>query len=221
MMRKGHIGVALACCALIGVTACGSGKASVGTFVPKGSQAAGAGSSADAAASSVPPLARFPFPSDVHIEFQTPLPSDPQQAAAVRTDENFQLAYYYAVYSNGKDMSVLSYVSSSAPSVQTATTASVERNRAESFKGTTRFYQTAVAVPQGAPTNLTVTSCVNDAQMLSTDRKTGAVVPGQSTAPEKTVFLETDTLAPAGSGWKIVATEPTFYPQGAAKECVP
>jgi hypothetical protein len=221
MMRKGHIGTALVCGAVISVAACGGSSGSVGTFVPKGSQDAGSRSGDTSVSSSVAPLAHFPFPSSVHFQFQTPLPPDPQEAAAVRADEDFQLAYYYAVYSAGKDMSVLSYVSGLAPSVQTATRASVEQNRADSFLGTVRFYSTSVTVPPGAPTNFTVTSCVDNARMLSTDRRTGAVIPGQSTAPDKTVFLESDTLAPAGGSWKIVATSPAYYPNGAAKECYP
>jgi hypothetical protein len=171
--------------------------------------------------SSVASLAHFPFPASIHFQFQTPLPSDSREAAAVRADQDFQLAYYYAVYSDGKDMSVLSYISSSAPSVQTATITGVDRNKADSFTGTTRFYDTTVSVPRGAPTNLTVTSCVDSARMFSTSRRTGAVIPGQSTAPDKTVFLESDTFAPVGGTWKLVATFPVYYPQGAAKECYP
>lgn len=210
----------LLCGVLLGAAACGGGgHPASSTFVPKGSEAP-VSPQPSGSASGVPPLASFKFGPGVHFDFG-PLPSDPRQAAAARVDEDFQLAYYYAIYSDARDMTVLSYISGNAPSVRTADITAVDQNRSESFRGTTRFYDIRVVPVPGAPSDLTVQACVDDSRMFSTSRSTGKIVPGQSTAPDKSVFLASDTLAPHGGSWKIVATDPTFYPHGAAKECYP
>ena len=218
-MRKGRIGTALACAALAGVAGCGTSSSSVGTFVPKGSQAPGAQSSADTSVA-VPGLAHFPFPPTVRVEFQTPLPTDPQDASVVVTDENFQQAYYYSLYSEGGNQHFAPYIAS--PTVLTAVQAAVAPNFAqhERIRGTLRIFNTSVSGVAGAPSDLAVTFCGDNSQLTSISAQTGQVVPDGSGKTH--YFSQTDSYLPEKGGkWGLAAISTTFYPQGAAKECKP
>lgn len=219
-MRRGHIGTALACVALLGIAACGSSSGPVGTFVPKGSQAPGSQSSANTSAV-VPGLAHFPFPPSVHIEFQTPLPADPQEASVVVTDENFQLAYYYSLYSEGGNQHFAPYIAS--PTVLTAVQAAVAPNFAdhERIRGTLRIFNTSVSGVAGAPSDLAVSFCGDNSQLVSTSARTGQVVPDSAPANDH-YFSQTDSYLPEKGGkWGLAAISTSFYPKGPAKECKP
>lgn len=219
-MRKGHIGAALVCGAVIGVAACGGSSGAPGTFVPKGSEAPVSQSSADASVA-VPALARFPFPSSVHIEFQTPLPADPQEASVVVTDENFQLAYYYSLYSEGGNQHFASYIAS--PTVLTAVQAAVAPNFTghERIRGTLRIFGTTVSGVTGAPSDLAVSFCGDNSQLVSVSARTGQVIP-DSTPADQHYFRQTDSYLPdKGGKWGLAAISTTFYPNGPAKECKP
>jgi hypothetical protein len=87
--------VALMAVALMAVAGCGS--PAPGRFHPGGG-ASGAGD-----ATPVPSVSSVPFPASVQFSFETPLPADAGQAAVVVTDEDYQLAYYPAIYSLGTD----------------------------------------------------------------------------------------------------------------------
>jgi predicted small lipoprotein YifL len=207
---------ALAAAATTGVLALfssGCGSSGPEAFHPAGKVSAAPDSNSS--------LAKFPFPPDVHVEFQSPVPADPQQAAVVTTDRDFQLAFYYAQYSQGKDQRFNGYI---AP-IATALARVVQSNVApyavdhKSIRGTLRIYDTTVTPVPGAPQNLTVTNCVDDSQLPDIDTRTGKPIPDPS-APSYT--LESDAFKPMGGGkWGLIAISTSVYPQGNSKECKP
>ena len=167
-------------------------------------------------------LAHFPFPPDVHIEFQSPLPTDPQQAAAVITDRNFQLAWYYALYTVGKQVRFAPYISSRSELTHAEISLAQGTSDHLSFTGTLRFFDTTVQPAAGIPADLAVTSCGDNSRLLNTEPGTRKVVPDTTTPPDQHYFLQRDTYAPAGNGkWGLVADKVSFYPDGNAKECKP
>jgi hypothetical protein len=216
-MGKRCYGVLLGTVMLAGVTACASSSSPAGTFQPEG----GTTTPASANPAAVVAISRFPFPAGIHIEFQTPLPADPQQARAAASYEDYQLAYYYAIYSQGGNARYLSYLYSRDVPLVAAAQDSVRKYDAESFTGTLRFYGMTVGPTPGQPGGLNVTVCVNQQHLFSTDRATGKVIPGQSTSPAGNVSLETYSLDDLEGSWKIVAIVNTYYPHGAAKGCYP
>src|SRR5579875_717468 len=219
MMRKGCTGAALACAALFGVTACGSGGHPQ-TFVPGGSEPPTAQSTANAT-SAVPGLVHFPFPSSVHIEFQTPLPTDPQDESVVITDENFQSAYYYSLYSEGGNQHFAPYIAS--PSVLTSVQANVAQNFTghERIRGTLRIFDTSVSQVTGSAKDMAVTFCGDNSRLASVSAQTGRVVPDNTPANDH-FFSQTDSYMPTRGGkWGLVAISTTFYPNGQARECKP
>lgn len=216
-MRKGQMGTALMCGALLGVAACGASSGPAGTFVPKGSLAPAPSTDPSMA---IPGLARFPFPSSVHIEFQTPLAADPQDASVTVTDENFQFAYYYSLYSEGGNQQFASYIAS--PTVLSAVQANVAQNfaRHERIRGTLRIFDTSVTQVDGAPSDLAVSFCGDNSQLASISAQTGTVVP-DSTPANDHYFSQTDSYLPRNGKWALIAIATTFYPNGPAKECKP
>src|ERR1700754_515563 len=106
-MRNGLIGAVLAAAALMAAAGCGT-SSRAGTVVPQGSAAA----TPSPAGPGTPGLVHFPVPATVHIEFQTPAPADQQEQSVVRTDEDFQLAYYWSLYSEGGDQHFARYIAS-------------------------------------------------------------------------------------------------------------
>jgi hypothetical protein len=221
-MGKNRTAIVIISGMLITLTACAtasSSPGSAGSFAPGGGASVAAAS--PTAASTTSGVVHFPFPADVHIEFQTPLPADPQQAAAVVADDDYELAYLYAIYSDAKNMSVLKYVDRLVPATYTATVVAVDNQKSTAFTGTERIYDTTVQPTAGEPTELTVSSCVNSVALLSTNRSTGQIVPSQNSSPEQNVWLESDTLIPVSGAWKVIATNHLYYPHGTAKGCYP
>lgn len=166
-------------------------------------------------------LAGFRFPPDIHIEFQSPLPADPQQASVVATDRNFNLAFYYAQYSQGKDQRFNDYI----PPVATALARVVQSNVVpykvdhKSIRGTLRFYKTSVTPVPGAPQNRSVTSCVDYTHLTDTDARTGSP---RRDPNQPTYVLERDAFKPMGGGtWGLIGIFTNVYPDGNSKECLP
>jgi hypothetical protein len=205
--------MAVAAAALTFLAACGT--ATTQAFHPAGGDLTGASSQPVATAP-----AQFPFPADVHFDFTSPLPSDPAQAGAVLADENFQLAYYYAIYSQGKDLRYAGYIGNRLLLGSVQETLAREAAAHEGFTGTIVFSGTTV---QPAPWagQLTVSSCVDSSRLLDTDIRTGKL--RRTSAPAgHGHFLESDILArQKGGRWRVVGTDVTYYPHGQAKECTP
>jgi len=160
-----------------------------------------------------------PFGPNAHIEMTGWLPKDASLARAVLTDKDYQLAYLYAEYASGQSDDWAAYVS---PAMATALRAALSAQAVvtQSFKGTIRFFDLAVASAPGSSKDVDVSGCVDDAQALNTSAKTAAVLPGQSVS-DSDYYRYTDELAPVPGGqWQVVADyQPVYYPQ--VKECKP
>ncbi len=164
--------------------------------------------------------AQFPFPPDVHFGFTSPLPPDPTQAGAVLADENFQLAYYYAIYSQGKDHRYTAYIGNRLLLGSVQETLAREAALHEGFTGTIVFSRTAVQ-PAAWAGQLTVSSGVDRPRLLDTAIRTGKARRGGAAAGQS-YFLESDILArQKGGPWRVMGTDVTYYPHGQAKECAP
>jgi hypothetical protein len=214
MLRRRALG-ALATVAVTGVLAPACGSAPAQTFHPAGTASATPNPSAS--------LAQFPFPPSVHVEFQSAPPADPQQAAAVTTDHDFQLAFYYAQYSQGKDTRFNNYIAPIAKELAMVVQSNVAPYAVDhkSITGTIRFYDSTVQRVPGAPQNLTVSNCVDDSKLPDVDAATGKPIGGQP-PPGHYYTFESDTVKPLGGGkWGLIAITASAYPEGNAKECKP
>lgn len=202
---------------VVALTAAACGPSAPQAFHPAGKPSATPRPSQHAA------TAKFPFPADIHIEFQSPLPADPRKSAVLATDRNFQLAFYYAQYTQGKDTRFNDYI---AP-IAKAVAMSVQSNVApyivdhKTIRGTLRFYHTTVTPVAGAPQNMTVTNCVDDSRLPDINARTGRRIVG-SPPPGSYYTLESDAFKPLGGGkWALIAITTNVYPQGRSKECKP
>jgi hypothetical protein len=222
-MGKGLIGAALAAvaplAALLAVAGCGGSGHPAGTFVPQGSATAAPSSAGPA----TPGLVHFAFPASVHIDFQAPVPAGQPERSVVRTDENFQLAYYWSLYSEGGDQHFARYIAS--PTVLSAVQASVAQNFAqhERIRGTLRIYRTTVtpvAASSGTQGGLAVSFCGDNSRLTSVSARTGAVIPDQTPAAHHW-FSQTDSYTTRHGAWALASISTTFYPTGPARECKP
>jgi hypothetical protein len=209
---RGAAAGAIAAVALTCLAACG-------TAAPQAFHPAGGDLTAAPGPAATAP-ARFPFPADVHFVFTSPLPSGPAAASAVLADENFQLAYYYAIYSQGKDRRYAAYIGNRLLLGSVQMTLAKEAAAHEGFTGTIVF---SLAAVQPAPWagQLAVSNCVDNSKLLDTDIRTGKI--RRISAPAgHSHFLESDILASQKGGpWRVVGTDVTYYPHGQAKECAP
>lgn len=208
-------GWATATMSVVALTAAACGSSAPQAFHPAGKPSATPSKSAA--------TGQFPFPADIHIEFQSAPPMDPRQSAVLATDRNFQLAFYYAQYTQGKDTRFNDYI---AP-IARAVAMSVQSNVApyivdhKTIRGTLRFYRTTVEPVDGAPQNMTVTNCVDDSRLPDINARTGERIVG-SPAPSSYYTLESDAFKPLGGGkWGLIAITTHVYPQGQSKECKP
>jgi hypothetical protein len=214
-MRPRRAGVALAAPILLLAAACGSQR--VGVYHPTGVLAA---ASPAAASVSPPRVALDPFPGKVRFEFD-PLPAGSAQAAAVTADRDFILAYYYAIYTRGRNTSYQSFIANSGvlASVQTAVAEHVDAG--QGLVGTDKHFDTTVTSDQYNPGDLDVNYCVDEAGLRYTDIATGQVLGNEST-PGELYYYESDTFAPGRPGsWDLVGMQVTPYPTGQARECGP
>ncbi len=211
-MRPRTAGVTLAAPFVLLAAACGSQAPA--EFHPAGS-AVTAGPPPSAA-----PAALAPFPGKVTFGFG-PLPADPQQSAVVTADRDFVLAYYYAIYTRGRDKSYASYIGDKGVlrTVQSAILAHVAAH--QGLTGVDRHFSTTVTPNAYYPGELNVTYCVDEAALQYTDITTGRVL-GNGSAPGQLYYLESDTFARASHGtWRLVGILTTPYPTGPARECKP
>src|SRR5579875_3578277 len=151
-MRPHRAGVVLAAPILLLAAACGSQRA--GAFHPTGVLAA----ASPAASAAAPSRAPDPFPGQVRFEFDA-LPADPSGAALVTRDRDFILAYYNAIYTNGRNTGYLAYIANNgvASSVQTAVAEHVDAD--QGFAGVDRHFDTTVTQPAALPGDLDVNYC--------------------------------------------------------------
>jgi len=218
-MKRGErmrSGIGLVIASVVMVTGCASSAGTTAPFKPEGASGPTAASTTASTAT-----VSFPFGADVHFQFQTPLPGDPDEQAAVVADRNFQLAYYYAIYSGGSSKAVYQYIPASSTSIRTDVFTSVSSQRGTTFTGTLLIYRTTVSATPGASGDLTVTSCFDSAKQTTLNRSTHQPLPGQNQIPQDNMFTESDTWMPVNGGWKLSAIVHQTYPHGAAKGCYP
>ena len=84
-----------------------------------------------------------PFGKNVHIDMTSWLPTGTDQAQAVNTDKNYELAFLYAEYRGGQDQSWENYVS---PVMKTGVQQSLQATdvTTESFTGTIKYFDMSV-----------------------------------------------------------------------------
>jgi hypothetical protein len=214
-MRPRRAGVALAAPILLLAAACGSQR--VGAFHPAGA----AGLAAASPSSSARPARSLdPFPGQLRFDFGA-RPADPAQAALVSTDRDFILAYYYAIYTRGQNISYTSYIGNSGvlASVQTAVAEHVAAG--QGFAGAVRHFDTTVTQPPDLPGDLDVNYCVDEAALQYTDISTGRSL-GNGSTPGQLYYYESDTFARNHHGaWQLAGLLVTPYPSGQARECKP
>lgn len=216
-MNRLHISLGLASGLLVGVTACGGGG-TTGTFQPEGSGSS-ATPTATATVSQVS-VVHFPFPASIHIDFANPQQlTSSAQSQAVAIYEDYQLAYYYAIYSGNKSYKYLTYLVTREPQLQAVESSDVAKYSTQSFTGTLKFSDISVSTTPGTTDGLDVSACVNQQRLFSTSRSTGQIVPGQTSTPKGNVTLDVYSLIKESGNWKIAAIRTTPYPNGAAGEC--
>lgn len=219
-MERGEymrLGIGLVLAAAVLVAGCASSGGTAPPFKPEGASDPGSAPAASAASSVV----RFPFGAGVHFQFQTSLPTDPDEQAAVIADRDFQLAYYYAIYSGGASKAVYQYIPSPSTAIRTDVFDSISSQRGTTFTGTLLIYRTTVETTPGASDDLTVTSCYDSAKQTTLYRSTGEPLPGQNQIPQDNMFTESDTWMPVNGGWELAGIVHETYPHGVAKGCYP
>jgi hypothetical protein len=137
---------------LVTLTACGSARP--GVFRPAGATQS---ASTPAAQVHVSGLASFTFPADVKVEFDTPLPSDPMQQAAVIGYENYIDSMWYAAATHGASKAYESYTYGNALTFVKNLAAEF---RQDGLQGTIEYSDIAVPNTYGK-SGAVVTSCVN------------------------------------------------------------
>lgn len=160
-----------------------------------------------------------PFGKNVHIEMTSWLPTDTDQARAVNTDKNYELAFLYAEYKGGQDQSWENYVS---PVMKTGVQQSLQATdvTTESFTGTIKYFDMSVIPDPLVKGDLDVSACFDNAGSSNTDLTTGKVIPDTS-SPNSHYARISDELRKNSTGqWQVVSSLPAvYYPQ--AKQCKP
>lgn len=206
------------------LAACGGAGASAGTFHPEGAAA-----TAPPAHPAAAGLQRFPFPASLRVVFETPLPANQRLAAAVLADENYQLAYYYSLYTKGRDTSYARYASllppaglsrSGAPvgiSLFAFTKQDIARQvaRHETRTGTIRFFGARIAHDFGRSVDFQY--CVDESKLPYANTRTGHL-----TSSPHPYYLEDDAIGEqAGTVWQVTYTYTYYPPNKFAEECRP
>ena len=210
---------------LSGAVACsasGQQKQPAAAFLPSGaaSSAGGTATASAASAASAAGYAMPPFGKNAHVDMTSYEPANPDQAAAVNADKDFQLAYLYAEYKGGQDSSWTNYV---APVAQSSVQRSLSSSAVttESFTGTIKFFDMSITPDPVTKGGYYVLSCFDTAGEEVTNFSTGAVISGTSTSDQSYARLSDVLLKDPGTGqWQVVSSFPAvYYPK--APECKP
>jgi hypothetical protein len=217
-MDRRLVGAVLTAAAVLAVSACSSGSTS--SFVPGGGATTRAVPTVAAASTSAPgSVVMPPFGKNVHILLGGGAPKDAALARAVRTDEDYELAFLYSEYTGGQADGWTAYVSSTMQTEVSSTLAQPDVTT-ESFTGTIRMFDWSAFRDPTVPADVDVSGCYDNVKASNTDIKTGAVLPDKSAA-DSHYYRFTDQLTQTSAGqWKVVSDFPRiYYPR--AKECKP
>jgi hypothetical protein len=218
MRARATAGAALLAGALLAAAAC-SARPAASTFTPAGGGSSAGGSAAPDAASSTGGYVMPPFGKNVHVEMTSWLPTDTDQAQAVNTDKDYELAFLYAEYRGGQDQSWENYVS---PVMKTGVQQSLQATdvTTESFTGTIKYFDMSAIPDPLVKGDLDVSACFDNAGSSNTDITTGKVVPDTSSPGSHYVRISDELRKNSTGQWQVASSLPAvFYPQ--AKQCKP
>jgi hypothetical protein len=203
--------------AVLATAACSTAKPPA--FHPGGPASAAAATPAAQPSAGTRSVVMPPFGKNAHVVMTGWLPRNAAMAQAVIADKNYELAFLYAEHTSGRSTAWTSYVSNTmATEVQTVL--SGQDVTTQSFRGTIRIFDMTVLRDPAVPSDVDVSACLDNAQALNTDLRTGVVLPGQKPS-DRNYYRYTDQLARTASGqWQVVSNYPfVYYPR--AKECKP
>ena len=218
MRARATAGAALLAAALLAATAC-SARPAASTFTPAGGGPSAGGGAVPGAASSPGGYVMPPFGKNVHIEMTSWLPTDKDQARAVNTDKNYELAFLYAEYRGGQDQSWENYV---GPVMKSGVRQSLQATdvTTESFTGTIKYFDMSVIPDPLVKGDLDVSTCFDNAGSSNTDITTGKVIPDTSSPNSHYVRISDELRKNSAGQWQVVSSLPAvYYPQ--AKQCKP
>jgi hypothetical protein len=218
MRARATAGAALLAAALLAATAC-SARPAASTFTPAGGGSSAGHSAAPDAAGSPGGYVMPPFGKNVHIEMTSWLPTDTDQAQAVNTDKNYELAFLYAEYRGGQDQSWENYVS---PVMKTGVQQSLQATdvTTESFTGTIKYFDMSAIPDPLVKGDIDVSACFDNAGSSNTDITTGKVIPGTSSPDAHYVRISDELRKNSAGQWQVASSLPAvYYPQ--AKQCKP
>jgi hypothetical protein len=218
MRARATAGAALLAAALLAATAC-SARPAASTFTPAGGGSSAGDSAAPDAASSPGGFVMPPFGKNVHIDMTSWLPADTDQAQAVNTDKNYELAFLYAEYRGGQDQSWENYVSAV---MKTGVQQSLQASdvTTESFTGTIKYFDMSAIPDPLVKGDLDVSACFDNAGSSNTDITTGKVIPDTSSPDSHYVRISDELRKNTTGQWQVVSSLPAvYYPQ--AKQCKP
>jgi hypothetical protein len=209
--RRGPVAL-VAAGILTGIAACGNGGAAV--FHP-----AGALSSAPVRSPLPGPgaqrLGSFRFPSDVSIDFTSPVPADPARRAVITGYQDYVLSLWAAVLTHGKNTGYLQRAAGSAAGFVRREAARY-RSPGVTVKGTISYSSTRI-VGIYFGTGADVLSCVDASAFHQVNAQTGATV-GPALPARLTRYLEDVAEGRSGNGtWSVtrLAVYPASSTQGA------
>ena len=218
MRARATAGAALLAAALLAATAC-SARPAASTFTPAGGGSSAGHSAAPDAASSPGGYVMPPFGKNVHIEMTSWLPTDTDQAQAVNTDKNYELAFLYAEYRGGQDQSWENYVS---PVMKTGVQQSLQATdvTTESFTGTIKYFDMSAIPDPLVKGDIDVSACFDNAGSSNTDITTGKVIQDTSSPDAHYVRISDELRKNSAGQWQVASSLPAvYYPQ--AKQCKP
>jgi hypothetical protein len=165
-MRKTVAGVSLAAFLALGAVACGSSSSSSGNngvLAPSGKASATPSATASAATSAsttaVAGLQSFPFPADVKVVFQTPLPASGPKRGAMIGYENYIDSVWYGIQTHGESKAYEKYVSGNVL-VGANELISEYKSKHWTLQGTVYYYDMSVPQVFGSA-GAVVQSCVD------------------------------------------------------------
>jgi hypothetical protein len=177
-MRNRFTAISLAAFIALAVVACTNGSNSDGSngVLNVSSATPTQPSASDASAHNAGPrpagLLSFPFPGNVHVEFQTPLPASGVRRDAMIGYENYVDSGWYAVYTHGASKTYAKYVFGNA---LTDFNELVKELTGYRLRGTIVYSD--ISVPQvfhGA--GAVVQACVDDSGLYVANAKTGRLI---------------------------------------------
>jgi len=199
--------------------AAGCSSPPAATFHPAAAASSDAASAAPSPApTSAAGLIQLPFGANVHIIMPATKSAGSRHIPAVRTAQDFLLAFLYSEYRGGADRRWQSYTAGLARTGlrQSMTEPSVTT---ESFTGTIRFTHLRAFADPSRKGAIDVAECFDSSRAHDTNLSTGKVI-ADHTSADQHYYRNTDMLVRRHGRWRITVVYPVvYYPR--AKECKP